>query len=136
MAKRIVALKDCRFEVLTDKDAFLGLGKVWIGRTLIRSGRLPMAPEELSTCSRAGESFSKSNTTPSAPSRGFLRAIFFISDTASLTRFIAGCERQPKACRLKRARKVHLWEEGFDFMIILFLFGFWTRVMSPSSRKL
>jgi hypothetical protein len=36
---------------------------------------------------------------------------------------MAGCERQPKAFRLKRARKIHLWEGGFDFMIILFLFG-------------
>ena len=44
MAKRIVALKDCRFEVLTKKDAFLGLGKVWIGKTLVRSGRLPLTP--------------------------------------------------------------------------------------------
>jgi len=37
-----------------------------------------------------------------------LQAAFLISKTASLMRLIAGCERHPKACRLKRARKVHI----------------------------
>lgn len=35
------ALAGCRFELLSDRGSFLGLGKVWIGDTLVRSGRLP-----------------------------------------------------------------------------------------------
>ncbi len=30
-----------RFEIFTDTDEFLGIGRVWIGDTLVRSGRLP-----------------------------------------------------------------------------------------------
>jgi hypothetical protein len=37
-------LGNCRGEVLTDGDAFLGLGRMWIGETLVRSGRLPIRP--------------------------------------------------------------------------------------------
>src|SRR5262249_48200313 len=33
-----------RIEVLTDGDTFVGLGKAWIGHTLVRSGRLPLRP--------------------------------------------------------------------------------------------
>jgi len=33
-----------RFEVLTEGDRFLGLGRVWIGKRLVRSGRLPLSP--------------------------------------------------------------------------------------------
>jgi hypothetical protein len=54
-----------------------------------------------------GDTFSKNNTAPSPPRTGSLRAAFLISETASLMRLIAGCERHPKACRLKRARNVH-----------------------------
>ncbi len=45
MTKRpILRLHDCRFELLTRGDEFRGLGKIWIGDTLIRSGRLPLSP--------------------------------------------------------------------------------------------
>lgn len=37
----IVVLGECRFEVLVSGSRFLGVGRVWIGETLIRSGRLP-----------------------------------------------------------------------------------------------
>ncbi len=37
-------LGNCRGEVVTDGDVFLGLGRMWIGETLVRSGRLPLRP--------------------------------------------------------------------------------------------
>lgn len=42
MNSQHVTLGICRFEVLTEGEVFLGLGKIWIGRTLVRSGRLPL----------------------------------------------------------------------------------------------
>ena len=39
-----VTLGECAFEVLLEGDRFLGLGRVWIGDTLVRSGRLPLRP--------------------------------------------------------------------------------------------
>ena len=69
----------------------------------------PMDPDELSTRSRAGDSFSSSSTDPSAASTLSFFATFLISDTASLTRLIAGCDFQPNEWRLKRARNSHLW---------------------------
>ncbi len=42
MSKQIVDLKDCRFEVVSEKGEFVGLGRIWIGKTLVRSGRLPL----------------------------------------------------------------------------------------------
>lgn len=59
---------------------------------------VPMAPEELSTCPSAGDSFPRNSTAPAAASAGSFFATFWISATASLTRCTAGCERQPKAC--------------------------------------
>jgi hypothetical protein len=44
MKKQIVSLGKDRFEVLTGKEEFLGLGKIWVGETLVRSGRLPIFP--------------------------------------------------------------------------------------------
>ena len=46
MTTRIIQSKGFAFEVLTaSRNAeFLGLGRVWIGRTLVRSGRLPLRP--------------------------------------------------------------------------------------------
>src|SRR5690606_38883426 len=78
---------------------------------------VPMDPEELSTCSRAGDTFSRNSTAPSAPSSLSLRATFLISETASLTRLMAGCDFQPKALRRKRARNSHLC--GLAFAIVL-----------------
>jgi len=43
MKRMAVELKSCRFEVLTDGKRLAGLGKIWIGRTLVRSGRLPIS---------------------------------------------------------------------------------------------
>ena len=40
-----ITLGVCQFEVLTDGDRFLGLGKISIGDTLVRSGRLPIRPK-------------------------------------------------------------------------------------------
>ena len=57
----------------------------------------PSAPDELSTCASAGESFSSSVTAPSAASSGSLRATCLISDKASLIRWIGVSERQPNA---------------------------------------
>jgi len=33
-----------RLEILSEGEQFVGIGKVWIGQTLVRSGRLPMRP--------------------------------------------------------------------------------------------
>lgn len=40
----VLSLGDCEFEMLTRADEFLGLGKIRIGDTLVRSGRLPLRP--------------------------------------------------------------------------------------------
>jgi len=42
MKRTNVELKSCRFDVLSDGKRFVGLGKIWIGKTLVRSGRLPI----------------------------------------------------------------------------------------------
>ena len=42
MKKQVAKLGDCSFQILTDGREFLGIGKVYIGRTLVRSGRLPL----------------------------------------------------------------------------------------------
>ncbi len=34
---------EAKFEILTEGDSFIGLGKIWIGDTLVRSGRLPLS---------------------------------------------------------------------------------------------
>jgi len=39
---QIVKFNDCTFEVLTNGEEYVGIGKVCIGDTLIRSGRLPI----------------------------------------------------------------------------------------------
>ncbi len=38
----LVTINNCRFEILEDGSAFKGLGRIWIGETLVRSGRLPL----------------------------------------------------------------------------------------------
>jgi len=40
---RILEAFGCRFEVLDGSEAFAGLGRIWIGGTLVRSGRLPLS---------------------------------------------------------------------------------------------
>ena len=40
-----VQLGNCRFEVLSQGEEFVGLGKVWVEETLVRSGRLPLRPQ-------------------------------------------------------------------------------------------
>jgi len=42
MSSRLISLGACQFELLTDGDAFRGLGAVTIDGTRVRSGRLPM----------------------------------------------------------------------------------------------
>ena len=59
----------------------------------------PIAPEELSTRSMAGERRSRRHTAPSAASTGSRRATFLISLTACFTRWMAGCDLQPNAER-------------------------------------
>lgn len=44
MDRRWLRLQDCRFDLVTDGDAFVGLGRIEVGRTLVRSGRLPLQP--------------------------------------------------------------------------------------------
>ena len=44
MTTKTIKSKGFSFEVLTKDSAFLGLGRIWIGKTLVRSGRLPLRP--------------------------------------------------------------------------------------------
>lgn len=44
MKRTTIRVGTCVCEVLADGDEFLGLGRVWIGETLVRSGRLPLRP--------------------------------------------------------------------------------------------
>ncbi len=46
VAKNILRCEDLAFELLTGprNAEFVGLGRVWIGKTLVRSGRLPLRP--------------------------------------------------------------------------------------------
>ena len=44
MTSKVVSVGNCKIEVLSDNDVFIGLGKAWIGSTLVRSGRLPISP--------------------------------------------------------------------------------------------
>ena len=44
MERNTISLADCRFEILSEGDAFIGLGAIHIGKTKVRSGRLPMRP--------------------------------------------------------------------------------------------
>lgn len=67
----------------------------------------PIAPDEESTRSSAGDTRSKKITAPSAPSSGSLFATRLISATASFTRLSAGCDFQPNARRRKRDLNVH-----------------------------
>src|SRR5438105_2331401 len=69
----------------------------------------PMAPEELSTRSRAGDRRSSRQTAPSAASAGSRRATFLISLTACFSRWMAGCDLQPNADRRKRALNSQVW---------------------------
>src|ERR1017187_4855469 len=68
---------------------------------------VPIAPDELSTCSSAGDNRSSKTTAPSAARIMSSRATPVISDTASLMRVMAGCDLQPNACRRKRSLNVH-----------------------------
>ena len=54
--------------------------------------------DELSTCSSAGEMRSSSATAPSAARLGSNRATCLISESASWSRVMAGCDFHPKAC--------------------------------------
>jgi len=44
MSRKLFTLGTVKFEILTRVNEFVGLGKVWIGKTLVRSGRLPLRP--------------------------------------------------------------------------------------------
>jgi hypothetical protein len=68
----------------------------------------PIAPEEESIRSNAGDSLSSSVTAPSPPRIESVRATFRISDTASFIRVIAGWDLHPKALRRNLATKAHL----------------------------
>ena len=63
-------------------------------------------------CSSAGETRSRKVTAPSAPSNGSRRATPLISVTACFTRWTAGGDLQPKACRLKRALNSQRYGSG------------------------
>jgi hypothetical protein len=49
----LLSLSDLRFEWLAEGERFVGLGKIWIGETLVRSGRLPMTIHTVSFQGRA-----------------------------------------------------------------------------------
>ena len=70
--------------------------------SMARFTAVPMAPEELSTCSSAGDTRSRNSTAPSAPRTGSRRATVLISLTACRTRSIAGCDFQLKPPRRNR----------------------------------
>lgn len=53
---------------------------------------VPRAPDEESTCCKAGHNFSISLMAPSAPVNGSVRATFRISETASLIRWQANLD--------------------------------------------
>ena len=72
---------------------------------MVRLTALPIAPDELSTCSSAGEMRSSSAIAPSAATIGSSRATCLISASASWSRVIAGCDFHPKACLRKRVLK-------------------------------
>lgn len=44
MTKQTIRSKGFSFEVVTEGERFLGLGRIWIGETPVRSGRLPLRP--------------------------------------------------------------------------------------------
>ena len=69
---------------------------------------VPMAPEELSTFSSAGERRSMKMTAASAASTGSVRAACLISETASRIRTIGGCDFHPNACRRNRVLNCHV----------------------------
>lgn len=69
---------------------------------------VPIEPDELSTCSSAGDTSSRNEIAPSAASTGSFFATLLISVTACLTRVIAGCDFQPNAWRRKRVLNSHL----------------------------
>src|ERR1022692_1567086 len=80
---------------------------------------LPRAPDELSTCSSAGESLSIKRTPPSAARIASWRATLLISTTASLIRCTATREDfQLKALGRIRVGNSHLWAPLFDFTFI------------------
>jgi len=76
---------------------------------MARLTALPIAPDELSTCSSAGEMRSSSAIAPSAASIGSSRAACVISASASWSRVIAGCDFHPKACLRMRVLKRQEW---------------------------
>ena len=76
---------------------------------MARLTALPMPPEELSTCSMAGASFSRNSTAPSAASTGSFLATVLISTSASLMRWIGVSDFQPNALRRKRGANCHLY---------------------------
>src|SRR5690606_29049385 len=65
-------------------------------------------PEESSTFSKAGESFSMRRTAPLAARTGSLRTMARSSAAASSRRSMARSDFQPKAPRRKRAAKVQV----------------------------
>ena len=78
--------------------------------SMARFTALPIAPDELSTCSSAGDSFSRKVTAPSAARTLSERATFLISVIASLMRLMGKSERQPNAPDLKRDRNVQTFD--------------------------
>jgi len=46
--RQVVQVGNNQLEILTSKETFSGIGKVWIGGTLVRSGRLPWQPMTVS----------------------------------------------------------------------------------------
>src|SRR2546421_4008191 len=82
---------------------------------------VPIAPDELSTRSRAGERRSRKVTAPSAASTGSRRATFFISLTASFTRWMAGWDLQPNEERRKRALNSHAWPSALAMVMASYL---------------
>ena len=79
---------------------------------------VPMAPDELSTCSIAGERRSIKETAPSAASTGSFRATFLISACACLMRPIAGCDLHPNAWRRNRGLNSHLYAPALSVSLI------------------
>ena len=74
MPNTMMTVGGCRLEILTAGETFLGVGKVWIGDTLVRSGRLPwrcMTQSFAGLEVHAGHGLTYTNVAPLAAMEGF-----------------------------------------------------------------
>lgn len=83
--------------ISVQKSADLAFLSIGTRVSMARFTAEPMPPEELSTCSMVGASFSRNSTAPSAASTGSFLATVLISARASLMRWIGVSDFQSEA---------------------------------------